>query len=146
MDPLTMAAIGAGVGGLQSLFGNSAQNEANKAANEKARIDALNFAWTGKMPGHVPQETDEWGNLLGGITGGAMSGASFGLANPDLFATEGAMGGAGGNWEQGYKGPSSVASDYNTQAWNDVLATDAAFDTFQKQYEANMLPMIGPRI
>ena len=90
MDPFTMAtmaAIGAGVGGLNSIFKTNAEQKANQAANEKARIDALNYAWTGYMPDHVPQEADGWGNLLGGLTGGALTGAQLYAANSGDAAT-----------------------------------------------------------
>lgn len=82
-----LAGIGALVGGANAYLENKTANENMSLANRKAKIDALNYAWTGQMPNHVPQEINEWGNLLGGVTGGAMTGVSFGAANPDLFGS-----------------------------------------------------------
>jgi len=109
---LALAGIGAAIGGAKSYLGNKQANENMSLANRKAKIDALNYAWTGQMPSHVPQEIDEWGNLLGGITGGAMSGVSFGTANPDLFGSSGTDAGT----DEAYRLLSNQASAADEEA------------------------------
>lgn len=96
MDPLTMALIGAGVGGLKSeLFDRPAAEQ-----KQRSQFITMRYSpWTGRNAGPIVDNPNQGNAMLSG----AMTGLQFGLMNPG-------MGGAAGALPTSQAMPSQVAA------------------------------------